>query len=112
METERRRKYSCDGGCISIGTKDCRTNFPNGYGDGEFDAIVLETQEERRKYYYQNKMMEHSTYRGSVTGDEIKVWNYDCLMEDELTEENILFTLSGRYGIYSNNGTVIFINWE
>ncbi len=105
-----KKYYDCDGGTIAIGTKECRSCFPNGYGDGCFSVEVVSTENQKKtfKEYYRNW-----EYVGSVEGTEINVYDYDCLNSDELEDKShILFTLSGRYGVYRNNGKIVLEKWE
>ena len=96
------KKYHCDGGSIMIGTKESRTCFPNGYGDGEHYVNVVNTEKQKKEF---NKE-KHWEWLGTVEGTNFHVWNYDCLSEDELIKENILYTLSGRYGVYRRDGKI------
>ena len=105
-----KKYYGCDGGTIMIGTKECRSCFPNGYGDGEFSVEVISTEKQKKEF---NKNYKKWNWLGTVEGNEINVYSYDCLDQSEIenTKENILFTLSGRYGIYRNNGKIILEKW-
>ena len=104
------KKYDCDGGSIAIGTKGCIACFPNGYGDGAFSVRIVNTDEQRKKFC-DNK--DDWKYVGSVEGDEINVYSYDCLQGEELEDRsNILYTLSGRYGVYRNNGKIVLEQWQ
>lgn len=100
-------KYSADGGAICIGSGKCQSCFPNGYGDGEFTVYVIENEEERK----QNNFYKDWRWVGSVQGTKIRVYNYDCYSNKEELKENIVFELSGRYGIYVNEGNVVLVNW-
>lgn len=104
------KKYDCDGGSIMIGTKESRACFPNGYGDGCFSVQIINTEENRKKFHEENK---HNVWHwmGTVEGTKFYVWSYDCLHEDELDESNVLYTLSGRYAVYRNNGKIVLENW-
>ena len=104
------KKYECDGGSILIGTRDSATSFPNGYGDGCFSVSIVKTDEQKKKFYQKHNKWE---WVGAVQGDCINVYSYDCLHGDELEdEENILYTLSGRYGVYCNNGKITLEKWN
>lgn len=104
----KRFKYECDGGTIMLGNETSRVCIPNGYGDGTF--IVEITDCESRDYRYSSNMKWH----GTVKGNNIHIYNYDCLGGDELTDDNnILYTLpEGRYGVYSNNGNILLEQWD
>ena len=98
-------KYDCDGGSIMIGNESCRVCIPNGYGDGCFSVKVInkEFSEETKEF----------TFRGTVQGTDLNIYNYDCLHNKEELEENILKKLKpGRYGIYAKNGKIILEKWR
>jgi len=102
------KKYECDGGSIMIGTKDSRVCLPNGYGDGCHSIKLVRTEEEKEKFTKEYNWK----WVGSVNGDKFYVYSYDCLRGDELNDkENILYTLSGRYGVYVRNGNVVLEKW-
>ncbi len=98
------KKYECDGSTIMIGTKDFRVFLPNGYGDGAFTVRVIKTDKQKQQFY---KQQDTWKWVGTVEGDQIHIWNYDCLDDKELTEDNILYTLQGRYAIYRNKGKIV-----
>ena len=105
-----KKYYECDGGSIAIGTKECISCFPNGYGDGGFSVEVISTEEQKKTF---NEHYSKWRYLGSVEGTRINVYDYDCLDADELEDEShILFTLSGRYGVYCNNGKIVLNKWN
>ena len=93
----KKKKYSCDGGCILIGNATCRFHIPNDFGDGTHKVIVDNEDE-----------IIPSGYRwvGRIEGDVIYVYSYDCLREEELGDE-VLFSLSGSYSVYIKGGTVL-----
>lgn len=99
------KMYGCDGGSLLIGTTTARSAFPNCYGDGTHKVIVTD-----RENWKTPKL-----FRGVVQGSSIKVFNYDCLNDEECTdEENVLFTLSGKYGVYAveHSGDMILVKWN
>lgn len=98
------KNYSCDGGSIAIGTPTCRANFTNDYGDGCFTVYVVDYEESRT---FTNK-----DFKGSVEGESITVYSCDWLSaEDCENEENILFELSGRFGVYAMEGDILLVRW-
>lgn len=102
-------KYGCDGGCILIGTKSCRVNIPNNYGDGKHTVSVYSEEKESKKIEYRDKWK----WVGTVEGSRINVYNYDCLTDDELSDKkNILCTLKGRYAIYVCYGDIALVKWD
>jgi len=105
-----KKHYDCDGGSIAIGTKECRSCFPNGYGDGCFSVEVVSTKEQKKIF---NEHYSNWKFVGSVEGSAINVYDYDCLNIDELEDKShILFTLSGIYGVYCNNGDIVLDKWN
>ena len=103
------KKYECDGGSVMIGTKESRVCFPNGYGDGCFKVSIVKTEEQKKKFYRQYDKWK---WVGTVNGDSFNVYSYDCLRGVELNnKDNILYTLSGRYGVYHNNGDIVLEKW-
>lgn len=94
--------YSCDGGSICIGNGACRASFPNGWGDGKFIITVSDETPDHLRWQY----------RGSIEGTDICVLDYDCYRDDEITEEDILCHLSGRYGVYSDEGDIYLQKWD
>ena len=102
------KKYECDGGTIMIGTKDSRVCLPNGFGDGCFSVEIIKTDKQKEEFRKKNNWK----WVGAVNGEKFYVYSYDCLRGDELVDkENILYTLSGRYGVYVNNGNVVLEKW-
>lgn len=100
-------KYSCDGGALLIGTSKARSAFLNCYGDGEHTVSV----EDKINW----KTPDNWLFRGAVEGSEIKVFSYDSLSDWECDDEdNVLFTLSGRYGVYAikNSGDMVLVKWD
>ena len=94
------KRYSCDGGSIMIGNRDSRVCFPNGFGDGDFNVSINESCIGWR-------------WVGTAEGDCFHVYSYDCLHGDELdNKENILYTLSGRYGVFCNLGDIVLEKWS
>ena len=94
-----------DIGSVKIGIDGQFTlDVPNGYGDGDTAVIICDKDE----YKPEN----HALW-ASVRGNNINIYEYDC--SDEVVE-----TLSGKYGIYVagdrgvflNKGAVIFEKWE
>ena len=101
------KTYACDGGSLLIGTAKSRSAFVNCYGDGEHSVTVTDTPMGRTPDNWQ--------FRGAVEGNEIKVFNYDCLSDWECDDEdNILFTLSGRYGVFAveHSGDMVLVKWN
>ena len=104
------KRYECDGGSIMIGTAKSRVCLPNGYGDGCFKVSIVKTDEQKKKFCQQHNKWK---WIGAVNGNRFYVYSYDCLRGAELdNEENILYVLSGRYGVYCNNGDIVLEKWD
>ena len=93
----KRKKYSCDGGCVLIGNATCRFHIPNDFGDGTHKICVTNVRADISTKY---------RWVGCIEGDIIYVYSYDCLRESELSE-NVLFSLSGKYDIYVHCGDIM-----
>ena len=103
------KKYSCDGGTIMIGTKESHVCLPNGYGDGCHSVRVIKRDDDRKKFSKECGW----TWLGTVSGEKFNVYSYDCLHGDEFTDkDNILYTLSGRYGVYHKKGNIVLEKWQ
>lgn len=94
-----------DIGSVKIGIDGQFTlDVPNGYGDGDTAVIICDKDEYKPEDY---------ALWASVRGNNINIYDYDC--SDEVVE-----TLSGKYGIYVagdrgvflNKGAVIFEKWR
>ncbi len=104
------KMYECDGGSLSIGDGKFNTHFPNNYGDGCHTVFVLDGIEDIRSLFG-----DRYDFLGEVSGQDIKVFAYDCLTAEECEkQENILFTLTGRYGVYAlkSSGDMVLERWE
>ena len=100
--------YDCDGGTIMLGNETSRISLPNGFGDGNF-TIMVTTKKTYGKYH--NQKME---WLGVVEGNNIHIYNYDCLDGEDLTDENnILYTLpEGRWAVYALDGNILLELWD
>lgn len=104
------KMYSCDGGSLLIGNGKFNSQFPNNYGDGCHTVFVLDDIEDIRSSFG-----DRYDFLGAVAGTDIKVFEYDCLTAEECEkQENVLFTLTGRYGVYAlkNSGDMILEKWS
>ena len=72
--------YGCDGGTIMLGNETSRVSFPNGFGDGEFTVTVTT----KKAYGNHHKMK----WLGVVEGNNIHIYDYDCLDGEDVTNEN------------------------
>lgn len=96
---EKVRRYSCDGGCITIGNASFIMHIPNDFGDGRHRVIVSDDQSRPKR----------AKWVGAVKGDAINVYGYDCLHSFKDLCENVLLTLRGEYDVWVRCGTVLFI---
>ena len=88
--------YSADGGTIQLGNENFLCHYCNDYGDGTFSIYVINEGEMSTKRF---------NFQGSVKGT-FNVYGYDCDTEEVLT------TLTGRYGVYASVGTVVLEKWS
>lgn len=94
MMGDKCRKTESDAGGLKIGD-DRFSVLINGGGDGITRYAVFNRDE------WNHNM---ATFNTSIEGT-FNIYTYDC--GDEIAE-----TLSGRYGIYTYNGMVIFESWK
>lgn len=103
----QKKYYICDGGSLAIGTPTARFNVVNRYGDGEWAVEVHNG--------FRSCDRTDLLFMGSVEGSEINVYDYDCLTDTDLEDPaHILFTLSGRYGVFArvNSGDIVLEKWS
>lgn len=86
-----------DAGGLKIGNGSFSITVPNGYGDGDMRYAIVD------KGCLNHNMLEYWT---SIEGHEINIYNYDCG-----TDEDIIDTLDGRFGVYYGYGFVVFEKW-
>lgn len=100
--------YSCDGGTIMLGNETSRVCLPNGYGDGEHRIEIRDIED--KDYSARDNM----TWLGTVQGNNIHVYDYDCLHGEALTsKEHILCTLvAGRWAVYCKQGNILLEQWD
>ena len=101
-----KKRYTCDGGSICIGTVDARVQIPNCYGDGEHTIFIYNGNEQ---------VPDNTEFRGAIEGDNIQVFDYDGYSTQELNliGNKVLFNLQGRFGIYAvkDTGDMILQKW-
>ena len=90
------KTYS-DAGGLKIGNDDFSITVPNGYGDGDMRYAVVD------KGCLNHNMLEFWT---SIQGHKINIYEYDCG-----TEEDVIETLNGRFGVFYGYGFVVFERW-
>lgn len=108
--------YSCDTGSIAVSCGGSIIKFNNGYGDGCFKVYEGSEKdfEEYKKEHYQYPFMEDKNYRFVTSSYFFKAYvlNYDCLEPNNITTENCLFELNGKYDIYYLDGKIYFVKLE
>ena len=87
---------SSDMGGVKIGTDGFSIVMPNGYGDTPRNRVSINERGSFNSSAF--------TFWTSISGKEINIYDYDC-------GDNIVVTLSGRYGVYYNNRVIIFEKW-
>lgn len=98
-------KYECDGGTIMLGNETSRVCLPNGYGDGEFSIEVRDLDD--RDYSH------NMNWLGTIQGNNIHIYTYDCIHSGLEDKENILYTLpDGRWAVYYNEGDILIEQWD
>jgi hypothetical protein len=98
--------YCCDGGTIMLGNETSRVCFPNDFGDGEFTVTVT-----TKKTYGEYRNHEFK-WLGTVEGNNIHIYSYDCPIEDELND-SILYTLpEGRWAVYALYCNILLELWD
>lgn len=90
------QQTSSDAGGLKIGSDSFAINVPNGYGDGDMYFAVV------GKGCFNEHMLEFWT---SIKGNEINIYDYDC-------GDDIIETISGRYGVFFGYGLVVFEKWD
>ncbi len=85
-----------DAGSIAIGTAECWTLVPNGYGDGTTRTHIFDDWKELEEHADRDDMRGW-TLIGSVSGSRIEICDFDCPVRWKP-----VITLSGHYAIYSN----------
>lgn len=95
MLGERIKKAYSDAGSLAVGCGQCRFFIPNRSGDGVMRYAVVAKSE------WNNGMAD---FTAMISGD-IDIYGYDCGNE-------VIETISGRFGIYVYEGIVILERWE
>ena len=106
----KKYKYTCDGGSLLLGNENFQCAYMNDYGDGTHKVFVKDKGDKFPKVYTNDTYH----FEGCVRG-KFNVYAYDCLHgQDLLEKENILITLSGRYGVYSirDSGDMMLEYWD
>ena len=101
----KKYRYSCDGGTIMIGNPSSRVCITNNFGDGIHSVYVYDENDKFDSIGWD--------FKGTVEGDNLNVYDYDCLYGDDLSNpDHILCTLTGRYAVYVSRGSVALEKWD
>ena len=115
----QQKYYSADRGCVTIVTQGGDAiDVLNEYGDGFFKIYLFDEDEfiEYKKQHYQYKFMQECDYHiaGRYTFNDAFVLDDDCIHQHinnyEKLKDFALFTLSGDYIVYVNNGKIYIVN--
>lgn len=110
----KKYKYHCDGGALCLGNECFTCHYMNQYGDGAHNLYIKTRQEKWPELPYDVSFYNMYHFEGTIEG-QFNIYKYDCLTtRKKINKDNILCTLSGRYGIYSvkNCGDMIIECWE
>lgn len=83
-----------DAGSLKIGNDSFTVLIPNGFGDGSMSCAIMESGELNRDAF---------EFFTSIEG-AFNIYDYDC-------GDGIVKSISGRFGIYTGNGFVVFERW-
>lgn len=98
--------YSDIGSCL-IGNKDWIFAVPNIGGDGETKISIFS---EDGKEFWEYEKKHNLKFISSVQGT-FNIYSYDCAFH-ECKDEDVIATLSGRYGVYQGEWEVAFVKWK
>lgn len=104
------KKLHCDsdiGSCL-IGNKDWTFAVPNFGGDGTTKILVFDKND---KEFYKYEKEHDLKFFSSVEGT-FNIYGYDCAFSDGCNDEDVIATLSGRYGVYQGWYKVVFVKWN
>jgi hypothetical protein len=98
------KKYYCTSevGSVLIGNEQVRFAIPNGYGDGLTAVRVYDIGE---AIDINGNDLHFKTF---VEGT-FNIYDYDCC---DGSQEHVLATLDGRYGVYIGELLVVFQKWR
>ena len=97
---------SSDIGSCLIGNKDWTFAVPNIGGDGRTKIIIFNKDGKEFAEYSKNHKL---NFISSVQGT-FNIYSYDCAFSEP--EDEVIATLTGRYGVYNSYMTVVFVKWE
>ena len=99
----KKYKVGADMGTVAVRTESAKFHFANGYGDGNREVFVCESNEVDTA-----RLCFVETFE-VFEGKTVEILNYDC----EGSEQCPVFAVgkldAGRWFVYNDNGTVYFI---
>lgn len=102
---------SCDIGSVLIGDGNWTFAVPNIGGDGTTEIKIFDSDAEWSKHPWSRKMHFISSVQG-----RFGIFDYDCafheLLSGDMTIDNAMVILNGRYGVYNADWKVAFVKWE
>lgn len=101
-------KFSCgsDIGSVLIGNKDWTYAVPNFGGDGTTKVLIFDEDGKEFADYRKSHELE---FLSSVQGT-FNIYCDDCSFDTP--DEDIVTTLTGRYGVYRGQHKVVFVKWK
>ena len=97
--------YSDMGSCL-IGNKDWTFAVPNIGGDGITEITIFDKGDTDFNTYRKEHKLE---FISSVHGT-FNIYKHDCAYHN-CADEDVITTLSGRYGVYQGYYEVVFVEW-
>lgn len=107
-------RYSADGGSVAIACGNDSgysiIRFPNDHGDGSaLQILVFDNIEEFNEFDDKCICETKARFLSYSSFYNAKVLDYDCYRK--ITDENVLFTLTGNYMVYARLGDIYFVKW-
>lgn len=98
---------SSDIGAVLVGNKDWSFAIPNRGGDGETEVLIFDGNDEAEFC----KKYEDTQFLSSIQGT-FNIYNHDCAFNSGCNDEDVVETLSGRYGVFVGEYKVAFVKWK
>ena len=107
----KRMSCSCDIGSVLIGDERWTFAVPNIGGDGTTDIRIYCSDRE----FVNDSWTKGMKFISSVQG-RFGIFDYDCayheLLRGEMTIDDAMAVLNGRYGVYQGEWKVAFVKWD
>lgn len=102
--------YIADGGSVAIVCGNSMIRFPNNHGDNDnLQILVFDSIEEFDKFDDKCICQNKPQFLSYSSFDNAKVLDYDCYCYRKITEDCVLFTLTGNYMVYARLGDIYFV---